>query len=217
MLRDLWPEWISAGRRKRIRHKSTCDRRTVGGGHAGPVPIAWNPHMWFMPELCVPCRGRPRPLLHEDLLLSVATTLSTALQLLFDGSSWDVSHNPSNKWSRKYFRGQGRRFFFFFPLILFYFFWWKIKTPTACVSWLHRLCRDKQLPRFITNTQTDFSISSFTPHIWTLLWYAKNVFSPKFFKQKSQINADVCFFFLFSDSLFFSTAFFGTRVSWDVW
>lgn len=123
---DLWPKWISAGRRKRIRHKSTCDRRTDGGvTGTGPVPIAWNPHMWFMAELCVPCRGRPRPLLHEDLLLSVATTLSTALQLLFDGSSWDVSHNPSNKWSRKYFRGQGRRFFFFFLLILFCFFWWK--------------------------------------------------------------------------------------------
>lgn len=35
MLRDLWPQWISAGRRKRIRHKSTCDRRTVGGGGGG--------------------------------------------------------------------------------------------------------------------------------------------------------------------------------------
>lgn len=167
-----------------------------------------------MAELCVPCRGRPRPLLHEDLLLSVATTLSTALQLLFDGSSWDVSHNPSNKWSRKYFRGQGRRFFFFFLLILcFYFFWWKIKTPTACVSWLHRLCRDKQLPRFITNTQTDFSISSFTPHIWTLLWYAKNVFSPKFFKQKVSDKCR-CLLFLsfFWLSLLFHGIFWHTRV-----
>lgn len=65
-----------------------------------------------------------------------------------------------------------------------------------CVSWLDRLCRDKQLPRFITNPETDFSISSFTPHIWTLLWYAKNVF-PKFLKQKSQINVDICFAYLF--------------------
>lgn len=178
---------------------------------------AWNPHMWFMAELCVPCRGRPRPLLHEDLLLSVATTLSTALQLLFDGSLWDfpiipATNEAGNIFVAKAGASSSSTFFWFF-----FFFWWKIKTPTACMSWLHRLCRDKQLPRFITNTQTDFSISSFTPHIWTLLWYAKNVFSPKFFKQKSQINADVCFFFLFSDSLFFSTAFFGTRVSWDVW
>lgn len=218
-MHDLWPDWISARRRKQLATKAQED--SWGGAaqcSAVPVPIAWNTcrHQdgWFTAEFCVPCCGRPHllwgftsPGSYDPLsVLSL-----TALQLAFDGSLWDVSRNPSNKRTRKYFRGQGRRFFFFF-----WFSLWKVKTPTACVSWLDRLRRDKQLPRFTTNTETHSSISSFTPHIWTFLWHAKNVFH-KFFQQKLQINVDNCFSFLFSYSLLFNGACFGTRMSWDVW
>lgn len=94
----------------------------------------------------------------------------------------------------------------FFPLpfdsSFLFFCWLKIKTPIACVSWLHRLCRDKQLPLFTTNTQTDFSISSFIPHIWTLLWYAKNVFFPKV---SDKCRCLLFLFFFLSLSFFLSS------------
>lgn len=146
--------------------------------------------MRFMAELCIPCCGTPR-LLWGFTSPASYDPLPTP-RLAFDGSSWDVSLQSQQQMKQEIFSWP-RPPLLFSP---FDFLLWKIQTATACVSWLHRLCRDKQLPRFITNTRADFSISSFAPHIWTLLWCAKNVF-PKFRKQKLQINVDMCFSFRF--------------------
>lgn len=110
---------------KVARHKSTCDRRTVEG--VAQRRASSHPMKCMQASGCMIYSWTLHSLLRERRLLWGFTsldgddplpTLSTALQLASDGSSWDVSRNPSNKWTRRYFPGQGRRSIFF--LLIFF-------------------------------------------------------------------------------------------------
>lgn len=125
---DLWSHWISAWRRKR-----PATEAPVTGGELGLVGLHISHSMKYMQASGCTCDLRVNsaspvaggPAYFEELLLWLATTRCWLCGLLLMGPREMFPHNPSNKWSRKYFRGQGLHFFFSFLI----FFCEKFKQP----------------------------------------------------------------------------------------